>query len=48
MAKDELTGNLPTEKLISYFNTLNKKTSINSLNFESCYNHALRLFNDFK
>ena len=48
MAKDELTGNLPTEKLISYFNTLNKNTSINSLNFESCYNHALRLFNDFK
>jgi len=48
MAKDELTGNLPTEKLISYFNTLNKKTSINSLNFESCYNHALSLFNDFK
>ena len=48
MAKDELTGNLPTEKLISYFNTLNKKTSINSLNFESCYNHALRLFNYFK
>ena len=48
MAKDELTGNLPTEKLISYFNSINKKTNINSLNFESCYNHALRLFNDFK
>ena len=48
MAKDELTGNLPTEKLISYFNSINKKPSINSLNFESCYNHALRLFNDFK
>ena len=47
MAKDELTGNLPTEKLISYFNTLNKKTSINSLNFESCYNHALRLFSNY-
>ena len=48
MAKDELTGNLPTEKVISYFNSINKKTNINSLNFESCYNHALRLFNDFK
>lgn len=48
MAKDELTGNLPTEKLISYFNSINKKPNINSLNFESCYNHALRLFNDFK
>tara|TARA_B110000003_G_scaffold161833_1_gene161875 strand:+ start:191 stop:1054 length:864 start_codon:yes stop_codon:yes gene_type:complete len=48
MAKDELTGNLPTEKLISYFNSINKKTNINSLNFESCYNHALKLFNDFK
>jgi hydroxymethylglutaryl-CoA lyase len=48
MAKDELTGNLPTEKLISYLNSINKKPNINSLNFESCYNHALRLFNDFK
>ena len=48
MAKDELTGNLPTEKLISYFNSINKKPNINSLNFESCYIHALRLFNDFK
>jgi len=48
MAKDELTGNLPTEKLISYFNSINNKPNINSLNFESCYNHALRLFNDFK
>jgi len=28
MAKDELTGNLPTEKLISYFNTLNKKIKL--------------------
>ena len=48
MAKDELTGNLPTEKLISYLNSINKKPNINSLNFESCYNHALRLFSDFK
>ena len=29
MAKDELTGNLPTEKLISYFNSINKKPNIN-------------------
>lgn len=48
MAKDELTGNLPTEKLISYFNSVDQKTNINSLNFESCYNHAKSLFESYK
>ena len=48
MAKDELTGNLPTEKLISYFNSVDQKTNINSLNFESCYNHAKSLFEFYK
>ena len=47
MAKDDLTGNLPTEKMISYFNSINENTNINSLNFESCYNHASRLFQDY-
>ena len=47
MAKDDLTGNLPTEKIISYFNSINEKININSLNFESCYNHAYRLFQDY-
>ncbi len=44
MAKDELTGNFPTEKLISYFNTKNIPLNINSLHFESSYNIATKLF----
>ena len=48
MAKDDLTGNIPTEKLISFFNSKALKTNINSLNFESCYNHALNLFSQFR
>ena len=48
MAKDELTGNLPTEKLISFFNSKRLKTNINSLNFESCYNNTVNLFSRYK
>ena len=48
MAKDELTGNLPTEKLISYFNSVNQKININSFNFESCYNYTKSLFESYK
>ena len=48
MAKDDLTGNIPTEKLISFFNSKALKTNVNSLNFESCYNHALNLFSQFR
>ena len=48
MAKDDLTGNLPTEKLISFFNSLGVKTNINSLNFESCYNNSLKLFSSLQ
>ena len=47
MAKDDLTGNFPTEKMITYFNSKNIKTNINSLNFESCYNHASKLFQKY-
>jgi hydroxymethylglutaryl-CoA lyase len=46
MAKDELTGNMPTEKLISYFNQQKASTNINALNFESAYNEALKIFNE--
>lgn len=48
MAKDDLTGNIPTEKLISFFNSKALKTNVNSLNFESCYNDALNLFSLFQ
>ncbi len=46
MAKDELTGNMPTEKLLSYF-TSNKNNSLNALSFESAYNEASKIFNHF-
>ncbi len=44
MAKDELTGNMPTEKLLSYFTT-NKKNNLDALSFESAYNEASKIFN---
>ncbi len=44
MAKDELTGNMPTEKLLSYFTTEKVETNLNPLTFESAYNVALRVF----
>lgn len=45
MAKDELTGNMPTEKLVSYFNTVKADTSIKMGSFESSYNEASKVFN---
>ena len=44
MAKDELTGNMPTEKLISYFNQQKAFTNIQAMSFESAYNEALKIF----
>ena len=44
MAKDELTGNMPTEKLLSYFTTQKKVTNLNALSFESAYNEATKIF----
>ncbi|MFD1614826.1 hydroxymethylglutaryl-CoA lyase [Gelatiniphilus marinus] len=46
MAKDELTGNMPTEKLLSYF-TSQKNNSLNALSFESAYNEASKIFNNY-
>ncbi|GGG59657.1 hydroxymethylglutaryl-CoA lyase [Bizionia arctica] len=43
MAKDELTGNMPTEKLLSYF-TQKKVSNLNALSFESAYNEATKVF----
>ncbi len=42
MAKDELTGNMPTEKLLSYF-TSKRNNNLNALRFESAYNEATKL-----
>ncbi len=44
MAKDELTGNMPTEKLLSYFTTKKAETGIKPMSFESAYNKALEVF----
>jgi len=43
MAKDELTGNMPTEKLLSYF-TSQKSSDLNAMSFESAYNEATKIF----
>lgn len=47
MATDTLTGNMPTEKLLSYFTSKKENTNLNSLSFESSYNEALKLFTRF-
>ena len=44
MAKDELTGNMPTEKLLSYFTEQKVVTGIKPMSFESAYNQALKIF----
>lgn len=46
MAKDELTGNMPTEKLLSYF-TAKHLNSLNALSFESAYNEASKIFKNY-
>lgn len=43
MAKDELTGNMPTEKILSYF-TQKKAHDLNAMSFESAYNEATKIF----
>ncbi len=44
MAKDDLTGNMPTEKLLSYFTANKVSTGINPLRFETAYNETLKVF----
>ncbi|MCF8322222.1 MAG: hydroxymethylglutaryl-CoA lyase [Flavobacterium sp.] len=47
MAKDTLTGNMPTEKLLSFFTSKNENTNISPMAFESSYNEASKLFGEF-
>jgi len=47
MAKDELTGNMPTEKMLSYFNTEKIDSGVNWLVFEAAYNKASELFSEY-
>ena len=46
MAKDELIGNMPTEKLLSYFTT-QKNNTLNALSFESAFNEASKIFKNY-
>lgn len=47
MAKDDLTGNMPTEKMLSYFTAAKENTGASPMSFESAYNVATRLFGEF-
>lgn len=47
MAKDELTGNMPTEKLLSYCNTAKAHTGVKPMSFESSYNEATKIFTTY-
>lgn len=47
MAKDELTGNMPTEKMLSYFNTVKADSNVAAMSFESSYNQATSIFSKY-
>ncbi|MGB2087884.1 MAG: hydroxymethylglutaryl-CoA lyase [Psychroflexus salarius] len=44
MAKDKLTGNMPTEKLVSYFNKKNTDSNVKMTSFEAAYNKSMEVF----
>lgn len=47
MAKDDLIGNMPTEKLLSFCTSKNIPTALNPLHFEAAYNKATDIFSQF-
>jgi len=47
MAADDLTGNMPTEKLLSYFTAQKVDTNCHAMSFESSYNEALKIFTNY-
>jgi len=47
MAKDELTGNMPTEKMLSYFTANKVDTNVNTMSFESAHNEATKIFTKY-
>ncbi|MDT0650363.1 hydroxymethylglutaryl-CoA lyase [Autumnicola edwardsiae] len=47
MAKDELTGNMPSEKMVSYFNSKKADSNVRMGSFESAYNEATKLFTSY-
>ncbi|PIV17061.1 MAG: hydroxymethylglutaryl-CoA lyase [Flavobacteriales bacterium CG03_land_8_20_14_0_80_35_15] len=44
MAKDELTGNMPTEQLVTYFNQQNVAININAIKFKAAFKAAKKVF----
>jgi hydroxymethylglutaryl-CoA lyase len=47
MATDDLTGNMPTEHLLSYFASKNESTNTDSTVFEKSYKEATALFHTY-
>jgi|UniRef100_UPI00404AAD08 hydroxymethylglutaryl-CoA lyase len=47
MAKDDLTGNMPTEKILSYFTSEKADTNVNWMVFEAAFNKATELFSAY-
>lgn len=47
MATDKLTGNMPTEKLLSYFTAQKEDHNLSAMSFESAYNEALKIFTNY-
>jgi len=47
MAKDELTGNMPTERMLSYFTTEKADTNVRMMSFESSHNEATKIFSSY-
>lgn len=47
MATNHLTGNMPTEKLLSYFTAQKASTNLSPMSFESAYNEASKVFGQF-
>jgi hydroxymethylglutaryl-CoA lyase len=47
MATNHLTGNMPTEKLLSYFTAQKANTNLSPMSFESAYNEASKVFGQF-
>jgi len=47
MAKDDLTGNMPTEKMLSYFTSHKIYSGVNAMTFEAAYNKATELFTQY-
>jgi hydroxymethylglutaryl-CoA lyase len=47
MARDELTGNMPTEKLLSFFTSQKAETGVSWMAFEAAFNKAKELFSAY-